>query len=221
MFMQERERVKQQKSVDNDCDVNEIVDGFLPIERAAFYGSVQLVRQLLEKKADINQVGGYDTPLTIACFNGHNEVVKMLCESKADLSKSNPVGYFPLQAAARENRAQVVKTLLAHRADIHQKSKNKCSALLYAVTENHLETVKILLENGADMHHKEYGRSSFSLARSGSKMADLMKEHQKNIKTLFLFGLFNNKEKQATPLENFRNNKIFDKNIVKEIFKFM
>ena len=86
--------------------------GSTPLQGAAFCGSVDAVRLLLEACADKDWASTTGrTPLYEASLNGHADVVRVLLEAKADKDKANNLGATATSVASKNGHAEVVRIL--------------------------------------------------------------------------------------------------------------
>ena len=83
--------------------------------RAARYGNVDKVQELLDKGANIEATafGYYErTPLHHACWYGRVKVVEMLLERRANIEATTTLGETPLHYACSHGHVEVVEMLL-------------------------------------------------------------------------------------------------------------
>ncbi len=87
--------------------------GFLPMNAAAFYGQVEIMKLLLEKGAKLDAKDQRDyTPLMAAAMQGRAEAVSFLLEQGADFAVDNRRGQTALWLAACYGRADCVDLLI-------------------------------------------------------------------------------------------------------------
>jgi len=124
-----------------------------------FYGTSEVVKELLDKGADANaHYSNGTTALMCAASSGKIEIVKLLLGRGADVNMKNKEGETALMsAAARKGNADVINLLLDRGADINAKNNSSQTALMSAAWYAGLETenVKILLSRGADPNAKD------------------------------------------------------------------
>jgi ankyrin repeat protein len=89
--------------------------GLTELHTAAFTGSLEKVRQLIQAGVDVNSADLYGwTPLHDAAIQGHTEVVKLLLAAGAQVDAQDKEDlYTPLHDAVRMNHAEIVQLLLA------------------------------------------------------------------------------------------------------------
>lgn len=77
------------RAIASGADVNAIRDneGKSPIHWAAYDGSTEIARLLIEKGADVNSADEYGvTPLMQACDGGHTDTARLLIEHGANVN---------------------------------------------------------------------------------------------------------------------------------------
>jgi len=117
---------------------------------AAYHGSVELIKLLLEKGAKVNKTdGNFESPLEAACWKGNTEAVKVLLEHGA---KPNLWGGSPLHTAIKQGSVEIVKSLLEHGAKVNKLDGSYGTPLERAwyTTPPNAEIIKLLLDKGAD-----------------------------------------------------------------------
>ena len=86
--------------------------GWQPIHYAAFAGTTEILRFLLDKGADKDSLAPNSyTPLMLAVRNGHTDVVTILLKEDADLTHRGPAGETALDIAQRREDAALVELL--------------------------------------------------------------------------------------------------------------
>lgn len=121
---------------------------------AAALGDINLVKELLDKRADVDaatESRNY-TPLFIAAQNDHVEVVKLLLEKGANVNAVTTLNFTPLHVAAEYGNLNVVKALLDKGADVDAVAKDGYTPLYLAAFDGRADTVKLLLEKNADIN---------------------------------------------------------------------
>eukprot|EP01108_Squamamoeba_japonica_P000752 TRINITY_DN1271_c0_g1_i1.p2 TRINITY_DN1271_c0_g1~~TRINITY_DN1271_c0_g1_i1.p2 ORF type:complete len:123 (+),score=60.40 TRINITY_DN1271_c0_g1_i1:61-429(+) len=90
----------------NGADVNAKepgVRGSTPLQQAADYGHVELIRYLAQKGADVNAKDNFgNTALLNAVYEGHTGAVKELLKLGANTSVKGPDGKTPKEAADKD-----------------------------------------------------------------------------------------------------------------------
>jgi ankyrin repeat protein len=87
-------------------------DGWQPIHYAAFSGSTDVLRYLLDRGANRNALApNAYTPLMLAVRNGHVEAVKTLLLAKVDVTQQGMNGETALDIAKRRNEPEIVELL--------------------------------------------------------------------------------------------------------------
>ena len=127
-----------------------------PLQVAAKYGDIVIVRSLLRAGSDVNRQGGeFGTALTAACRCGSTGVVKLLLDHNAD---PNIQGCWKcdnaLQAACAIQNAENVLLLLESGADPNLHGGWYGSALHAAFSKGNEVIIRELLRRGADINYK-------------------------------------------------------------------
>ena len=92
-------------------------DGFTPLHYAAFFGTAEAVRVLVERGADLEatarnaDVAGYARPLHSAVAARRRETVEALLAAGADPSSERPGGGTPLDEAEQLGATELAKLL--------------------------------------------------------------------------------------------------------------
>ncbi|KAE9542968.1 hypothetical protein AGLY_002879 [Aphis glycines] len=134
-------------------------DGWTPLMHAAFNGSFDAVRYLLENGAD--PLIMYDCHNVIMCvcncsrFSDELDLLnclKLLVNfSSIDINSKDRLGSTALMYACSNGWLKLVEFLVDHGADIELKDHQSGeTALFYAVRSNHVNIVEFLLSKGAD-----------------------------------------------------------------------
>jgi hypothetical protein len=96
------------------------INGGTPLNRAAWYGRLEVGQCLLDRGANINaRDSDRNTPLIHAVRQGHVEFARMLLERGAVVGAQNKRGTTALHAAIRDGYIQAVQLLLEHCADVN------------------------------------------------------------------------------------------------------
>ncbi|GAM28896.1 hypothetical protein SAMD00019534_120720 [Acytostelium subglobosum LB1] len=118
---------------------------------AAFNGSVELMKKLIECGADtsITEDNGV-TPFAVACVQGKPGIVECLLSSDSGQRLDQNQIVTGLTAACQYGSPQIVRQLLATGVDINMRIDDEGATLLYAAVETaQEEVVTLLLGNGA------------------------------------------------------------------------
>lgn len=128
------------------------------LHRAASYGKLDLVKELVRRGADINarslawrddeMDNSRETPLFRATSNGNEALVKFLLDRGAEINARNASGVTPLFYATRN--VTVVKTLIERGAKINLQEKTGGSALRSGLWAGNRESSLFLAERGAE-----------------------------------------------------------------------
>lgn len=148
-------------------------NGSTPLQLAARYGHLEVVKYLTTKGANINSEDASNnfSPLFLASREGHLKVVEYLVQTGANLESSEKGGCTPLHAAADEDHLEIVKFLVCHGANMYatldgesvlDRACGKSSEyleqvekLFEAVGKNKPKQIKKLIQNGADIEAKD------------------------------------------------------------------
>jgi ankyrin repeat protein len=126
--------------------------GWSPLHLAAFSGSVETARLLLEHGADVNlraKTKFRNTPLQAALLPGQYETAKLLLEHGADPNVRQAKGFTPLQEAALLGRRDLVDLLLAHGAELNSRADDGRTAVTEALRGRHPDVAEYLKAKGA------------------------------------------------------------------------
>ena len=118
------------------------VDGFRPLQLAAFFGHPDAARLLLERGAAVDAASGNDAGLRAlhsAVAGRHPEVVDLLLAAGADPGAHQQGGFTPLMAAALHGNEPMVAALLAAGADATARSDDGRDAAAMAEEGGHRE----------------------------------------------------------------------------------
>jgi len=90
-------------------------DGWTPLHLAAFFGNVEIAKELLRRHAvvDARSRSGQVTPLQSACAGDHTLVASLLIAAGADVHAKQDSGHTALDSARRNGNAEIVQLLEA------------------------------------------------------------------------------------------------------------
>jgi hypothetical protein len=124
--------------------------GWTPINRASFYGHIEIVKLLLAQPGiDFNKPDNDGwTPINCVSRKGHTEIVKLLlAQPGIDFNKPDNHGRTPINHASYYGYTEIVKLLLAqpgidfNKVDIYGKTPINCAS-----NRGHTAIVRILEE---------------------------------------------------------------------------
>ena len=120
--------------------------------RAAQFGDLETVSELLARGSDPNVPVEGTTALWWAAQEGHTEVVDALLEAGADVDFVDRNGSTPLKQAVGERHTDIAERLLLRGADFHHRfpSDGGCMVLHTAAAYGRMECIRLLLLYGAD-----------------------------------------------------------------------
>lgn len=123
-----------------------------PINVAARYGNLEIVKLLLSYNADINicEENG-NTPLISATQNAYIDVIKELLENNAQINYKNDNDASALNMAVINNNIEIVQELLKYHADVEITSQGY-TPLMYASNFGNLEISQLLISNNANIN---------------------------------------------------------------------
>ena len=135
-----------------------------PLHHACSYGSLAIVKYLVEKGADVNalDVKG-ETLLHKVCFFNEDplEIVKYLVEKiKADVnaqtdSNADTSLHYASGGLNANNNLELVKYLVDNKADVNSKNKSSDTPLHNSCRNNSFEIVNYLVNNKANLNAKD------------------------------------------------------------------
>lgn len=100
-------------------------DGFTPLHLAAFFGSLDAARILIESGANVNAVAKNlmkVTPLHSSAARNQIEIASLLISNGADVNAKQENSYTALHAAAQNGNSQLAELLLKHGANLYAKT---------------------------------------------------------------------------------------------------
>uniref|UniRef100_A0A8C3NKC6 Uncharacterized protein n=1 Tax=Geospiza parvula TaxID=87175 RepID=A0A8C3NKC6_GEOPR len=158
--------------------------GFTPLHVAAKYGSLEVAKLLLQRRACPDSAGKNGlTPLHVAAHYDNQKVALLLLEKGASPHATAKNGYTPLHIAAKKNQMQIATTLLNYGAETNILTKQGVTPLHLASQEGHTDMVTLLLEKGSNIHvATKAGLTSLHLAAQEDKVnvAEILTKHGAN-----------------------------------------
>ena len=134
-------------------------NGETALSIAAYIGSFEYVKRLVEAGAEINFYGW--PPLSYAAFNGHTTIVDYLLKRGAEIDATTENGSTALFFAARFGHIEAVKVLLKNEADPTIANENGETAVDWAMKSKQTDIENLLRAAG--------GRSGKSVVIDKSK----------------------------------------------------
>jgi ankyrin repeat protein len=121
------------------------------------YGSVDVVRSLLQQKVDPNffDAPGCGNPLHTAACHGHTHILKLLIAHGARVNSKNYHGFTALHCAVRKGNINSVQFLIHNDAFINARGgKYFETPLMMAVELGYIIIVELLMAYGADINKR-------------------------------------------------------------------
>lgn len=149
---------------ENGGNVNGMT-GYRALGNAAYGGSLDTVKYLVEEGSCMETEGEEATPLQRASAQGHLEIIQYLVTNGANVNTKNKYGYTALMEAAKSGSLEIVKFLVEKGADVDAKDRYSATALIRAAGQGHLEVVSFLVKKGACVNQRTtHGQSALSEA---------------------------------------------------------
>ncbi|UOE94876.1 ankyrin repeat domain-containing protein [Alkalihalobacillus sp. LMS39] len=157
------------------------------IHTAAYYGDLELVKQMVESGGDIESKDpdGY-TVLFKAIQTNKTKMVDYLLEYGADphylvydqTERSMSYSYTPLMMASVYGNLAVIESLLYRGVDVNAQNIFGETALMFAVRNNHIEAASTLIDFGADLWLTENTNryTVFDMVEHEEEMNEQMKQ---------------------------------------------
>ncbi len=126
--------------------------GITPLMIAAFVGSREAMKMLIERGADVNAKNAFDS--TALMWSATDiEKVRMLLDAHADPNAVSKAGRTALLIAAMSDRSSaIVKLLISKGADVKAVDRAEITALSAAAGGGDFDTFKIMLDAGLDVN---------------------------------------------------------------------
>jgi hypothetical protein len=127
------------------------INGGTPLNRAAWYGRLEVGQCLLDRGANINaRDSDRHTPLIHAIYQRRVEFARMLLERGAVVDAQNDRGKTALHFAIGDGYTQAVQLLLEHGPDVRDQSGNTPSELARASLYGYQEIVELMSAYSAE-----------------------------------------------------------------------
>ena len=128
-------------------------DGFTLLGLAAFFGHLDLAKELLEKDAEPNVAANNQfkvAPLHSACATSNLEIATLLIQNGADVNAKQIKNVTPLHSAAYNGQSDLVQLLADNGADINAKMDNGQTPLSMAEEAKFEETADLIKKLGGN-----------------------------------------------------------------------
>jgi hypothetical protein len=127
------------------------INGGTPLNRAAWYGRLEVGQCLLDRGANINsRDSDCHTPLIHAVFQGHIEFARMLLERGAAIDAQDDIGQTALHFAIEYGHTQAVPLLLEHGADVNVRNNQGNTPSERASSSGYQEIVELISAHAAE-----------------------------------------------------------------------
>jgi len=129
-------------------------DGWTPLHLAAFFGSADTARALLNKGASPatrSTNAMQNLPLHAAAAGRHADLVKLLIEHGSPVGAPQHGGWTAVHAAAQNGDLAMAEILVSAGADVSVRADNNQCALDLALTKGHQKMVEFLEAHGAKL----------------------------------------------------------------------
>ena len=151
-------------------------DGRTVLIYAAWNGSTEVVKLLIDNGADLNHKNNFGgTALIYAAYKGDTELVKLLIDSGADQNIKDRYGQTALMLAVGNEHTETVELLIDNGADPNIKNTMGDHALLVAVNRGHTEIVELLINNKADPSSKTNGGETALMLAARRRDTEIVK----------------------------------------------
>ena len=121
----------------------------ISIDKAAFVGNIEAVKQHLAAGTDVNQKGPNGmTPLHRAASEDYKDIAALLIGGGADVNAKDDDGLTPLHYASFKGQKEIAELLIAKVADVNAKGNDGTTPLDYAISRNHTEIADLLRKHG-------------------------------------------------------------------------
>lgn len=154
--------------------------GDTPLIDAAFFGSANMARLILDSRASVNATNAAGvSPLLVAAKEGATSCSRLLLDRKADVNKCDNSGQCPLSAACAKGHTVIVQLLLERKAQLepsatqgHDVVAGHCAQvpLLVAAAAGRIGPVRALVEARADiLSRDQMGRPAAQCAAEAKR----------------------------------------------------
>ncbi|KAH7118875.1 hypothetical protein B0J11DRAFT_582674 [Dendryphion nanum] len=127
-----------------------------PLDRAVYYGLLEVVELLLNKATDIDvQHFIHGKAIYLASSRNYIPLIRLLLDRGTDVNAADEGGFSPLCHAASRGHEQAVKLLLDRGAEVNIQGKRSISVIFCAFFNIKIEVLKLLLAKGANVNTED------------------------------------------------------------------
>uniref|UniRef100_A0A665UMX6 Ankyrin 2 n=1 Tax=Echeneis naucrates TaxID=173247 RepID=A0A665UMX6_ECHNA len=147
--------------------------GFTPLHVASKYGSLDVAKLLLQRRAPPDSAGKNGlTPLHVAAHYDNQKVALLLLDKGASPHTMAKNGYTPLHIAAKKNQMEIATVLLQYGAETNILTKQGVTPLHLASQEGHADMAALLMSKGAQINiPTKSGLTALHLAAQEERVA--------------------------------------------------
>jgi len=167
-------------------EVGEVLSGVImityqsPLLNAVASGSVDAVKEEIEKGADLSSTVDGTSALHLAVSHNNIEIVRLLLGAGASPNVRDSAKQTPLMLQYSDTDIEIFNLLIKAGAKVNAKDSEGKTALMTAAKNGNIEIVKLLLRAGAKVNKRDKeGKTALMYAKEewNSEIVDLLKKH--------------------------------------------